>query len=375
MSTFKRNFWMSTFLSGAMALTAGPAFGGTVIPSTSQQTDASMPQSGMQPMQKQGITSMGKLQQADAHTLWLLHTINQTEIAEAQLAQAKAQNDKVKSVAGDLLKDHKKLDDDVMTFAKDNNVQFEGTATSEAGTGGAGASTSTSPSGSAGMQPGTGGAAAAGTSGTQQGKDVSKTGGSSTVEEIPNTGTGGAGSAGAQAQGSTSGATVSGQAGMNEGTGGAGMTGTAGMGGQAMTLSSADRAMLEKNTRELQHLTGLQGAEFDSAFLHGQVRDHQKAISLLRTASPQNKDLTKLVSDAIPILQKHEKDARDALKSLSSGVGGAGTSGEYGAPSGGGMGEGSSSTPSSGSSTGSSSSSGAGGGGAAGGGAGGGGGQ
>lgn len=295
MTRFKRNLWMSTVMGGALALAAVPAL---ASPGQDAQTGARTMEhpASMGMSAHQGVSSSGKLQPGDAHALWLLHQINQTEISQAQLALSKTQNDKVKDLAGELRDDHQKLDEDVMKLVKDNNVQFAGEMT---GTGG---------SGELGTEAGTGGAGAQGsagmsTTGDQTGAATgteSTGGGSSTIEEIPNHGgTGGSG-------------TMT----------GAGAAHSAGQAG----LSAADRSLLASGAAQLQHLQGLQGAELDRAFLEAQVKDHQKALSMLRGVSAQNDDVKGLLDEAIPKLEKHEKDSQDALKSLR-GVGGSGDEG------------------------------------------------
>jgi predicted outer membrane protein len=265
MNRFKRNFWMSSLMGGAMVLGAGPAF---ASPNPSGQQH-SKPEMGMHSSANEVVTSAGKLQASDAHALWLLHKIDQGEIAQAQLAQSRAKSDKVKDLAGDLLDDHKGMDEKVLSLAKDNDVTFAGEAM---GTGGAGNEGATSPQEAAGTE--------------------STSGGSSTVEELPNSGTGGAGAMG--------------QAGMTHGQ-----------------LSASDQAMLSKSSAQLQKLQGLQGRAFDRAFLKGQVKDHQKALSALRGITAQNEDVKGLLEDAIPTLEKHEKESREALQAMR-GVGGSG---------------------------------------------------
>jgi len=61
------------------------------------------------------------------------------------------------------------------------------------------------------------------------------------------------------------------------------------------------------------------GAEFDKAYVNGQVQGHQNALSFLQAAQnqTQNADLKKLIAAAIPDVQKH----LDRAKSLQSKIG------------------------------------------------------
>ncbi len=61
------------------------------------------------------------------------------------------------------------------------------------------------------------------------------------------------------------------------------------------------------------------GAEFDKAYVNGQVQGHQNALSFLQAAQhqTQNADLKKLITAAIPDVQKH----LDRAKSLQSKIG------------------------------------------------------
>jgi putative membrane protein len=60
------------------------------------------------------------------------------------------------------------------------------------------------------------------------------------------------------------------------------------------------------------------GAAFDRAYLDAQVAGHQNALTFLQSAqnSAQSSDLKKMISDAIPDVQKH----LDRAKSLQSKV-------------------------------------------------------
>jgi putative membrane protein len=65
-------------------------------------------------------------------------------------------------------------------------------------------------------------------------------------------------------------------------------------------LSSEQKAML-------QHLSGLRGGEFDTAFQQHAVQDHQKDIEKFKTAAGKAKDpeLRSLAEKTLPVLQQH----------------------------------------------------------------------
>jgi predicted outer membrane protein len=76
----------------------------------------------------------------------------------------------------------------------------------------------------------------------------------------------------------------------------------------------------EKMSAELVRTANkLSGAAFDKAYVDAQVTGHQDALAFLQRAenSAQNADLKKLISSAIPDVQKH----LDRAKSLQSKVG------------------------------------------------------
>jgi predicted outer membrane protein len=318
---------MAALVSGALAF---PAFADPVIPSTSQQLDPNLKDHGLQQQQNPngkrgtmqgqggmmqgqsasaGITSAGKLQASDAHTLWLLHQIDQQEIAVAQLAESRSQNDKVKDLAKTIRDDHKSLDDDVMSLAKDNDVQFGGEANAQ-GMGGAG---SAGMGNSAGSEPADlphGGPdnlnaqhgqqtepQYQGMAQSGQQAQAQAQGGSSTVEEIPN----------------------------GSGTGGSGMA--QGKMGQMGNLPKHDQQMMRGHQRELQRLSSLQGDQFDRAFVRTQVRSHQRTLAMLSRISAKNDDVKDLLEKAQSKIKDHQKSARELWQSMSA-VGGSGSAGQ-----------------------------------------------
>lgn len=65
-------------------------------------------------------------------------------------------------------------------------------------------------------------------------------------------------------------------------------------------------------------LKGLNGSEFDTAFLQAMARGHQDAIAMLKNVEgqlPQTSPVRNLVSKMLPILQQHEHLATNLQKS------------------------------------------------------------
>ena len=66
-------------------------------------------------------------------------------------------------------------------------------------------------------------------------------------------------------------------------------------------LSSAHKSMLEK-------LQGLSGAEFDKAYVDGQVDDHETAVDLMEdNAGNSNADIKAFATKSLPVMQSHLK--------------------------------------------------------------------
>jgi putative membrane protein len=63
-------------------------------------------------------------------------------------------------------------------------------------------------------------------------------------------------------------------------------------------------------------LEKLNGAAFDSRYLHAMVEGHTKAIQIFKreAADAQSPDLKAYASDTLPVLQKHLDGAKDLLK-------------------------------------------------------------
>jgi putative membrane protein len=71
-------------------------------------------------------------------------------------------------------------------------------------------------------------------------------------------------------------------------------------------LDPEHRAMLDK-------LTGLSGNQFDKTYMQGQVKGHEKAVSLFEAyaAAGENADLKSWANDTLPTLKDHLKEAKN----------------------------------------------------------------
>ena len=72
----------------------------------------------------------------------------------------------------------------------------------------------------------------------------------------------------------------------------------------------------------LARLEGLSGAEFDLAYMQGQVIDHQKTVNILQweLSNGQDADLQRLAADALPSVLHHLERAQAIMGELTGGV-------------------------------------------------------
>jgi len=68
-------------------------------------------------------------------------------------------------------------------------------------------------------------------------------------------------------------------------------------------------------------LEGLEGAEFDIAYMRGQVVDHQKTVQLLvwEIGQGQNGDMQRFASATLPVVMRHLEMARALVEGLARG--------------------------------------------------------
>ena len=96
---------------------------------------------------------------------------------------------------------------------------------------------------------------------------------------------------------------------------------------QLMSLARAQQVdvqagMTEKHQKHVQHLSALQGREFDEAYMKMMVTDHQEVIRNYEEQSrtAQNAELRKYAEKTLPTLREHLRMAEEIQRELSSGT-------------------------------------------------------
>jgi len=111
--------WKQEFVAAAGSLIlALPAFG-------QAGTGAGAPPAGTPPPPNTATRAPTDKDAAEAAILGVLHKANQDEIAMANLANERSSNKAVKDYAGTITADHKKADDEIMSFAKAHNLDLK----------------------------------------------------------------------------------------------------------------------------------------------------------------------------------------------------------------------------------------------------------
>ncbi|WP_063635768.1 DUF4142 domain-containing protein [Azospirillum humicireducens] len=91
---------------------------------------------------------------------------------------------------------------------------------------------------------------------------------------------------------------------------------------KSMTLPSS---LDSEHRQKLDQLRGLQGDQFDSAYLQGQIDAHQTAVTLFRTQAEkgQDADLKRFAEQTLPTLEQHLRQVRDLRPNVASASGAA----------------------------------------------------
>ena len=111
--------WKQEFVAAAGSLIlALPAFG-------QAGTGAGAPPAGTPPPPNTATRAPTDKDAAEAAILGVLHKANQDEIAMAKLANERSSNKAVKDYADTITADHKKADDEIMSFAKAHNLDLK----------------------------------------------------------------------------------------------------------------------------------------------------------------------------------------------------------------------------------------------------------
>jgi len=111
--------WKQEFVAAAgFLILALPAFG-------QAGTGAGAPPAGTPPPPNTATRAPTDKDAAEAAILGVLHKANQDEIAMANLANGRSSNKAVKDYADTITADHKKADDEIMSFAKAHNLDLK----------------------------------------------------------------------------------------------------------------------------------------------------------------------------------------------------------------------------------------------------------
>ncbi len=81
---------------------------------------------------------------------------------------------------------------------------------------------------------------------------------------------------------------------------------------------TAPQQLDEKHRKTLDKLSKMRGAEFDRAYMHDMVQDHESDVKKFRQEAEHGKDadLKSFAQNTLPVLEQHLKMAHDVNKSL-----------------------------------------------------------
>ncbi len=93
---------------------------------------------------------------------------------------------------------------------------------------------------------------------------------------------------------------------------------------------SVPQQLDEKHRKTLDKLSKMRGAEFDRAYMHEMVEDHEKDVKKFRQEAEHGKDadLKTFAQNTLPVLEQHLKLAHEINKSLTA-VGSSGQAQEH----------------------------------------------
>jgi putative membrane protein len=96
---------------------------------------------------------------------------------------------------------------------------------------------------------------------------------------------------------------------------------------QLMTLAKTESidgraGMIEKHQQHVNHLSGLQGAEFDKAYIRMMVEDHQQDVLKFEAQArgAKDEDVRAFAQRILPILREHLRMAQDIQRELGAGT-------------------------------------------------------
>jgi putative membrane protein len=81
---------------------------------------------------------------------------------------------------------------------------------------------------------------------------------------------------------------------------------------------TAPQQLNEKHKKTLDKLSKMRGAEFDRAYMHEMVEDHDKDVKKFRQEAEHGKDadVKSFAQNTLPVLEEHQKLAHDVGRSL-----------------------------------------------------------
>jgi predicted outer membrane protein len=202
-----------------------------------------------------------------------------SEIRQGQLASERASNEKVKQFAQQMVQDHTKANQELMSLAANKGITIPQDAMMsdsqhsmrrDGQTSTTGSQTSSQTTGQRGTQ----------SAGQSSGQTGSQTSGQSSGQ----TGSQTSGQTSAQSSGQTTGQTTQKQSGMY----------------------GKDQTMMDRMSR-------YSGAEFDREYMRQQVKDHEKAVDLFQKQADKGKDpeIKAWASKMLPALREHQRMARE----------------------------------------------------------------
>jgi predicted outer membrane protein len=274
---------------------------------------------------------------SEAKVLNKIHHVNKKHVELGQLVQTRGGTDKIRNFGAKLVRDHQKLDKDVISYAKTKNITLDEAFTEMSSalpsTGGSSTSMGSNETGGRNAEAGTGatasgdlnapgnpgGSSSTNRSGSQMGTatpnsyDQPNRGAAGTTNESPGSTVARSPSTGASGNQDRYGSTGSqGGSGSNYQQPQPGSTDTtARSDSTGTTVGATGTSKADQWAQKLEDLKSLQGSEFDSRFLSTVVDNADQAISRLQGFKGQgDKKLDRLIDQSVKLLQNHRDDAQ-----------------------------------------------------------------
>ncbi len=300
---------------------------------TNQEPYGSQPEAGMPDESQSGTLSgsksgsaIGQKDQFSAQrAVDKLHHVNKKHIEYGNLARTRASSEQVRKFGAKLVKDHQRLDDSVISYAKANRITLgdsgkELQGRSNIGYGGDRADDMTTSGSKQGSTGSTGGESSNYGTGSDSVAQAGRNDSAGVTGQSGAMGGPGQDKAGSESDyeaGTTGGSTqrandVGRMADSQQGRSGEGASGTYGEQGTT-TAQGADKSSeqkLDEFQAKLDELKNLQGAEFDTQFLSNVVDASQRSLDTLNGWKGQgDKKLNVLIDRAIKVIGDHQREA------------------------------------------------------------------